>query len=107
MISDGVRRIRSVTPGFPGAYNDMTVARHDYTVSEMRRGKYTGVAFKLRAPGNVLLHKFGLYLICDGGYHKWLELQCPWKDAVRGRDQNWSRRVESQRKDVETLHPKF
>ena len=84
VVSDNRRRVRSVTPGYPGAYNDKTVVRHDYTMSEMRKGKYAGVAFKLRAPGNVLLDKLGLFLICDGGYHKWLELQCPWKQAVHG-----------------------
>ena len=84
VVCDNRLLVRSVTRGFPGAYNDTTVVRHDYTVSEMRKGKYAGLAFTLRAPGNVLLNKMGLFLICDGGYHKWVELQCPWKQAVHG-----------------------
>jgi hypothetical protein len=90
-VVDNILRVRSVTPGFPGAFNDKTIVRHDYTVSEMRKGMYSGVAFKLRAPGNQLLSKMGLFLICDGGYHKWLELQCPWKHAVQGPIPNLAR----------------
>jgi len=43
----------------------------------------------------------GLYLICDGGYHFWRELICPWKHSSVEPVYKWSQRLESVRKDVE------
>ena len=43
----------------------------------------------------------GLYFICDGGYHHWAELQCLWKHTQIRQAHEWSKRLESVRKDVE------
>jgi hypothetical protein len=43
----------------------------------------------------------GLYLICDGGYHKWRPLQCPNKHASGDSSASFSERLESVRKDAE------
>ena len=46
----------------------------------------------------------GLHLICDGGYHKWMILICPFKHALDDTDEaKWSHHVESIRKDVECV----
>jgi Plant transposon protein len=50
--------------------------------------------------GNIKREK-GLYLIVDGGYHKWKCLQCPFKHTSKSAEALWSRWVESVRKDVE------
>ena len=42
-----------------------------------------------------------LFLICDNGYHKWRSLQNPSKVSVSEDDHNWSRMIESLRKDIE------
>jgi hypothetical protein len=72
VVADGVKRIRSVTPGFPGALNDKTIVRHDHAVNLIKGtpampaipgvrgaisaipGIYDGVAFKLRDIGGVI-----------------------------------------------------
>ena len=43
----------------------------------------------------------GLYLICDGGYHKWRVLQCPNKHSSDEGCIRFSERLESVRKDAE------
>jgi hypothetical protein len=46
----------------------------------------------------------GLFLICDGGYHLWKMLICPFKDQPDGSSETrWSGLIESLRKDVECL----
>jgi hypothetical protein len=45
----------------------------------------------------------GAYLIVDGGYHKWRDLQCPKKHSAVHRDIIWSEWLESVRKGVECL----
>jgi hypothetical protein len=86
VIVDAVRRVRSVTPGFPGALNDKTIVRHDHAINKMRGipanpglpahnipatpaipGIYEGVAFRLRDSGGEFQRYTGLYLIADGG----------------------------------------
>jgi hypothetical protein len=43
----------------------------------------------------------GLYVLCDGGYHKWRIMQCPNKYATAEFEAKWTKRIESVRKDVE------
>jgi hypothetical protein len=43
----------------------------------------------------------GLYLICDGGYHKWRVMQCPNKHTSEESAVLFSQRLESVRKDAE------
>jgi hypothetical protein len=43
----------------------------------------------------------GVYLICDGGYHRWRCLQCPMKHSVDPHVNAFSAQMEAVRKDVE------
>jgi hypothetical protein len=43
----------------------------------------------------------GVYLLVDGGYHKWRLMQCPLKHTVEEDKARWSEFAESIRKDVE------
>jgi DDE superfamily endonuclease len=45
----------------------------------------------------------GLYLIVDGGYHKWKCLQCPMKHTSLPKDASRNKWVESVRKDIECV----
>ena len=43
-------------------------------------------------------------MICDGGYHDWPCLACPYKHQVPGSSMEaWSKNVESVRKDIECI----
>lgn len=47
-------------------------------------------------------HDVGLFLICDGGYHRWKTLIPPYKHQIEGTyEAKWSEHIESLRKDVE------
>src|SRR6056300_425717 len=43
-------------------------------------------------------------MICDGGYHSWYFLMCPYKHQHEGTDEMiWSHMIESVRKDIECV----
>ena len=44
----------------------------------------------------------GFYVLCDGGYHKWRTMQCPVKYTSDPLLCQWSRWLESVRKDIES-----
>jgi hypothetical protein len=67
VIVDGVRRIRSVTPGFPGAFNDKTIVRYDSVITQMREGLYREETFMLQTESGERASHQGLYLLSDGG----------------------------------------
>jgi hypothetical protein len=46
----------------------------------------------------------GLWVICDGGYHKWKFLQCPLHIPIGEAQTAWSKKLESLRKDVECTY---
>jgi hypothetical protein len=96
-------RIISCTMGFPGTVGDKTICRYDTFVSSVVSGqRYGDVKYSLRAEGNTWIEEQGAYLLVDQGYHRWRALQCPlpYKTA-HGYKKDWSRRLESVRKDVE------
>jgi hypothetical protein len=96
--------IQSVTVGHPGTRNDKHIVRTDNTVMDLLEGNgwlnskawcSTGVN------GTRKLHR-GVYLICDGGYHRWPVLINPYKDTIPGSAvMKFSGKLESVRKDIE------
>jgi hypothetical protein len=107
---DHAGRVLAVSRGHPGARNDKTIVRFDGYVSKLRRGEiYNDVTYVLRerkiaADGTVTVTETvhqRPYLIVDGGYHKWACLICGLKNRLTDEEENWSRRMESVRKDVE------
>jgi len=67
-----------------------------------KKKKYHDVKFKLRNTINDEIEEIsGLYVICDGGYHKWRCMQCPVKFSSQKDVCEWSRWLESVRKDIE------
>ena len=96
--------IQSVSVGHPGTRNDKHIVRTDQTVMDLLEGNNwlnsktwcsTGVN------GTRKLHR-GVYLICDGGYHRWPVLINPYKDTIPGSAiMKFSAKLESVRKDIE------
>ena len=99
---DHSKRIMAVTQGHPGARNDKTIVKFDCFVTSLHDGKlYNDVTFDLLDKDGVAKQQKGLYLIVDGGYHKWRCMQCPMKHTSKIKEALWSKWVESVRKDVE------
>jgi hypothetical protein len=102
VVTNHATRIFSATPGHPGTCNDKTTVRFDSFVQDMhKRGLYKDVEFTLRQEDGSLKTMKGLYLICDGGYHKWRCLQCAARAPESGDEYHWGQQLGSVRKDVE------
>ena len=68
----------------------------------MREGKYAECSYELNVGGDQTEEVKGLYLICDGGYHRWRCMQAPTKVCVGDPQLSvFSRWLESVQKDVE------
>jgi hypothetical protein len=101
---DHTGKIIAVTQGHPGARNDKTIVRFDGFVSSLHEGEiYGDIKYKLSNSNGEEIEEQGLYLIVDGGYHKWRCLQCPIKHPSDSPEGIWSEWLESVRKDVECL----
>ena len=59
--------------------------------------------FDLKKSDGTITKEKGLYLIMDGGYHKWRCLECPLKHTSIPKDALWSKWFESVRKDAECV----
>jgi hypothetical protein len=80
VIVSHTRKILAVTQSFFGTWNDKTIVRYDDKVTNLRSIPfYSNYKWYLQdSTGNLCEHK-GLYLICDGGYHRWSTLIPPYK----------------------------
>jgi hypothetical protein len=96
------RQIISCTNGFYGSHNDKTMARWDSLTQEVKtEARYKNFEYDLRREDGTTYSEKGVYLLCDGGYHRWRCLQCPIKHPTTLPDARWSKWLESMRKDVE------
>ncbi len=103
VIVDLMKRIRHVTDGHPGARNDKHICRLDDAITRLLNGDSVLGEKKWQARngrGEVVLDK-GLYLICDGGYHRWPIMICPIQHSERYKV--LSRIITGVRKDVEDV----
>jgi len=97
------RRIIAVHGGAKGTTNDKTMSKFDSFLKGICDGSIYGqnqFALKNTVNNDVEVVS-GLYLICDGGYHKWRTMQCPVKQTSDPDVCHWSRWLESVRKDIE------
>ena len=105
MIVDHVGRILFATAGFPGTWNDKTIVKYDANVQTFRIDPvYTKQEYKIQEQFQGQTRDItirGVYLIADGGYHKWRVLQCPWRHSSLQSVLRWTKRLESARKDIE------
>jgi hypothetical protein len=99
--------IQSVSCGHPGARNDKHIARTDPSVTDLLygngwlRSKYWEVTNDANGRRKAIQ---GLYLICNGGYHRWPCLVYPVKVGKPGStSMKFSKLIESVRKDIEDV----
>jgi len=100
------RKILACTPIFKGVLNDFTIANFDSFLQELRAGTNPlyNIPFEMKTSQGDTVTENGLYLICDGGYNKWITLMTGdniWSDPA---NVQWRSRLESMRKDVECLN---
>jgi len=100
------RQILSTTVGYPGRWNDKTLIWFDDFV----RGIYEGsilqdATFQLKEldrDGNIVEVTYkGAWLLVDNGYLSWSVTVPPFKTTIDTNEIQWSKWLESMRKDVE------
>ena len=102
MTVDHSKRFQASTVGHYGSTSDMTIVKFDGFVSEVKLNKlFTEAEFKIQMNDHKWIVEKGLYLLVDGGYHKWRIMQCPLKHTIEVDKTRWSELAESVRKDVE------
>ncbi len=76
--------------------------RFDGFASSVRKSPlYTQYPYKMEdSAGREYIHR-GLYLISDNGYHRWRALVCPIKESSVPDEIQFSKWLESVRKDIE------
>jgi hypothetical protein len=100
------RWIHGSTIGHPGGRNDLTTSRTDELLEAVREDPFfKNRKFKLIGRDGIAFEVDGVWVLCDGGYHKWRVMQCPLKvqNLFHKDEIEWARRLESIRKDVECL----
>ena len=108
LVCDHTGKILASTVGFCGSWNDKTIVKFDGAVYALRSSpRYNRRKFQVYGADKSLRDLEGLYFICDGGYHHWLELICPWRHCNLEAVIRWSKRLESVRKDVECCFGKL
>lgn len=96
------KKFQSTTTGHYGTTSDKTIVKFDGFVQQIRLDKmYTNAEFELQVGPNQWITEKGVYLLVDGGYHKWRIMQCPIKHTPEVDQVRWSEFAESIRKDVE------
>ena len=109
VVGSHTKRILSVSQWFGGTWNDKSISRCDKVFDLFRKNEGSFLAtvkwsvFMDRSCSDKLRF-LGAYLICDGGYHDWPCLVCPYKHQIPGTSiESWSKNVESVRKDIECI----
>jgi hypothetical protein len=71
------RKIYHCSPGFFGAKNDKYISKLDSFISAVgQESIYTNFEWKMDVTDTATVQRKGVYLICDGGYHKWPHMIC-------------------------------
>lgn len=94
-------RIMNVCSMFAGRFNDKTKILYDSYVQKLRGDFYDGFHYQTKNSRGEETTWSKPYLICDNGYHRWVQLMCPYKTTSQAHLAVWSKRLESVRKDVE------
>ena len=102
MTSSHSRKILHCSAGFFGSRNDKTISKHDAFIDLIRTlPLYTQFEWKMNVDELHTKVVKGVFLLCDGGYHKWAQLICPLKHTSKLGHSLWSCQLESVRKDIE------
>lgn len=102
MTVNHMKRFQATTIGHYGTTSDKTIVKFDSFVTEVKSNEFfTEAEFKSQVDYNKWITEKGVYLLVDGGYHKWRMMQCPLKHSVKEDETRWSEFAVSVRKDVE------
>ena len=96
--------VQSVSCGHPGSRNDKHIVITDKSVIQLLEGNgwLNSKSWRTMGPDRQIKTFTGVYLICDGGYHRWPCLVSPVKSGPAGSPtMKWSGKLESVRKDIE------
>jgi hypothetical protein len=105
MTCSHARRIYHCTSGFPGSKNDKTISRFERLLDDVGKQElYTEQKWKMYTQAGDVVERKGVYLICDGGYHKWYHMICGLKNTSSLAATIWSCQMESVRKDIECTY---
>ena len=109
VVCDHGRKILHVSRAFKGCTNDKTIAHQDPVFQMLKGvGNYenhylSSLRWQTVGADERVTEHVGAYLISDGGYHRWLCLATACATQPEGPVENWSKRMESIRKDIECL----
>ncbi|CAJ1955827.1 unnamed protein product [Cylindrotheca closterium] len=105
VISSHTKKFLGVSGPYFGTWNDKTIARLDENLRALMPGGHLSTQKWCWVDSDGNEHEEeGLHLICDGGYHQWKILMCPFKCQQDGTAvMIWSKWIESLRKDVECV----
>ena len=96
-------RVLHVCSMFAGRFNDKTKILYDDYVKKLRACYYHGFSYNLRDERGVVTTHDIPYLICDGGYHRWLQTMSGYKTTNVEALALWTKKLESTRKDAERV----
>ena len=96
------RKIFYVSAGFMGAHNDKHISKLDSFITAVGELEiYKNFEWTMDVTDTSTVQRKGVFLICDGGYHKWAHMICGLKHTSQQWHSLWSIQLESVRKDVE------
>ena len=96
--------MQSCTFGTYGSCNDKTLIRFDDWINDIRMLElYTGIKYELRISETESFMQEGVYVIVDGGYHKWKASMCASRIPTNPDYVAWRNQMESVRKDIEDI----
>ena len=96
-------RVLHVCSMFAGRFNDKTKILYDDYVKKLRTDYYAGFDYNLTDERGVVTTHDVPYLLCDGGYHRWVQTMCAFKTTNVEALALWSKKLESTRKDAERV----
>ena len=77
VTSDHARKILFCSPGFMGTKNDKHISKLDSFITAVKELEiYRGFEWTMDVSETSTEERKGVFLICDGGYHKWRHMIC-------------------------------
>ena len=96
------RKIFYCSAGFMGAKNDKHISKLDSFITAVGElSLYKHFQWTMDLTDSTTQQRQGVFLICDGGYHKWRHMMCGLKHTSKQFHSLFSIQLESVRKDVE------
>ena len=84
LTCDHAKKILFCSPGFMGTKNDKHISKLDSFITAVNeREEYKNFEWTIDVSETLTEQRKGVFLICDGGYHKWRHMICGLKVRVR------------------------